>query len=44
MINYEVMTGHFTVQRCLFGCNSMVILKKKNPIFSLCQGLHGNET
>lgn len=42
MINFEIMTGHFTVQRCLFGCNSMVFFKKKQ-LFSLCQGLYGNE-
>lgn len=29
MINYETMSGHFTAQRCLFGCNSMVAFLKK---------------
>lgn len=30
MINYEIMTGHFTAHRCLFGCNSMVVFLKNN--------------
>lgn len=42
MINYEIMTEHFTAQRCLFGCNSILFFFKK-PNFShsvrACMGM-----
>lgn len=28
MIKYEMITGHFTAQRCLFGWNSVVVSEK----------------
>lgn len=40
MIKYEMITGHFTAHRCLFGWNSMVVLEKPFSLsVRICMGI-----